>query len=116
MSARRGTKIPGGLAAVATLPAVDSQVFVVGLRPLRSGPYLLPPGVEVPGAASWPRIEAWVTSRVIHPAGAPGTYVTFEDYVNALPIVCDQPALPTAEERAVLEAEALAAVALPESA
>ena len=95
MSARRGKKIEGGLAAVAVAPPVEAVVYVAGPRGLKVGLHLLPEGVEVPGAASWPRREAWERSRVLFPVAAGEPYTSYEDYIDSLTV--EEPALEVAE-------------------
>jgi len=64
--------------------AAKGQVYLVGARPLRVQGVELPPGCEVPGAASWPRVEAWVIARRIRPATAGEEYTTFEEHLATL--------------------------------
>jgi hypothetical protein len=66
-------------------------VFVAA-KPLLVGEHLLPIGTEVPGAADWPRVEAWVNARHIR-AVAPG-----EDYVSYEDFIAEQDQLAAAEE------------------
>lgn len=53
--------------AVTGLPVGQTMeiFYVVGRRPLRHQGKVLQPGEEVPGAAEWPRIEAWVSARSV---------------------------------------------------
>jgi hypothetical protein len=36
--------------------------YVVGRKPLKSGTTMLMPGMPVPGAENWLRVESWVRS------------------------------------------------------
>jgi hypothetical protein len=60
--------------------AMMSAVYVCGARPLDFGVYVLTEGVEVPGAADWPRIEAWVNARRVRQLRADEEYTAFEDF------------------------------------
>ena len=39
------------------------KVYLCGAKPLRMGAMILEPGDPVPGAAGWPRVDAWVRAR-----------------------------------------------------
>ena len=97
MPGTRGRKDPSLLAPARqkTAPAV---VLVVTGRPLKVGTYEVPAGVEVPGAASWPRVEAWIGARRLRALATGEKYTTFEDFTAG----------DAAERKAV--ADALAAV------
>lgn len=82
MPAARGRKDPSLLAPVRQRTA-PNVVYVVANRPLKVGEYTVPAGVEIPGAASWPRVEAWVGARAIRQLGSGEKYITFADFTAA---------------------------------
>ncbi|HEY5787501.1 MAG TPA: hypothetical protein VIT65_22275 [Microlunatus sp.] len=55
-------------------------VYISCGRPLKVGEYELPPGIEVPGAADWPRVEAWVNARRIRQVRVGEDYTPFETF------------------------------------
>jgi hypothetical protein len=75
----RGRKDASLLVPTARAQAPTGVYISVG-RPLKLGEYELPPGVEVPGAEGWPRIEAWVNARRVRQARAGEEYVPFEEF------------------------------------
>ena len=56
--------------------------YVCGGRPLRFGEHLLTAGVEVPGAADWLRLEAWVGARRVYPVYEGEEYVSYEQFTG----------------------------------
>lgn len=58
--------------------AAGPPLYVSCVRPLRVGAHTLPEGVEVPGAASWLRVEAWVNARRVRKLAAGEPYIPFE--------------------------------------
>jgi hypothetical protein len=78
-TARRGRRDPSLLAPVPTT-APPTSVYVVGRKPLKFGAMTLVPGVEVPGASAWPRIEAWVNARAVRQVLADEDYIGFDTY------------------------------------
>jgi hypothetical protein len=97
MPGTRGAKNPALLVETRSRTA-PALVYLCGARPLKFGDYTLSEGVEVPGAADWPRLEAWVGARSIRPAYAGEEYTSFEEFKARVDA-----------ERAEAEAEALAA-------
>lgn len=83
MPATRGRKDPSLLAPVRQRTA-PNVVYVVANRALKIGDYSVPAGVEVPGAASWPRVEAWVSARAIRQTFSGEKYTTFADFTAAV--------------------------------
>lgn len=79
MPGTRGRKDPALLLQTRSRTA-PAQVYLCGGRPLKVGDYTLTEGVEVPGAAEWRRLEAWVGARAVRPAVSGEQYVTFEDF------------------------------------
>ena len=82
--ARRGTKnpellLPRGRQEDARGPVL---AYVSDIRPLKYGDHLLPQGVEVPGAAEWPRIESWVDARRVRPVYEGEDFTTYEDFLK----------------------------------
>jgi hypothetical protein len=77
--ARRGRKDSTLLAPAPTTP-VDTGIYVCGRKPLRMGDMVLVEGVEVPGAAEWPRLEAWVNARAVRRLLEGEDYIAFETY------------------------------------
>src|SRR5690242_19287313 len=59
-----------------------APVYVVHNRPLKFGGHTLPKGTEVPGAADWTRVEAWVNARQIHRLQPGEDYVTYEAFAG----------------------------------
>lgn len=86
--ATRGHRLPPE-ALVSSPPPAVGAVYVVGRRPIQFGRYTLPPGVEVPGAADWLRLESRLTTRMLVPAGP--EYVHFEDWAAANPLPEPEP-------------------------
>ena len=76
--ARRGQRV----ALVEDRPTEAQAValYVCGARPLDFGEMVLTEGVEVPGAADWPRVQAWVDARRIRMLRVGEEYTTFEDF------------------------------------
>jgi hypothetical protein len=76
--------------------AAGPPLYVTCARPLRVGAYILPEGVEVPGAGAWLRVEAWVNARCVRKLAAGEPYIpfeVFEAWVNA-----DEQGRPSLEE------------------
>lgn len=79
-TARRGQRV-----ALPTEPPTSVgkvAAYVCGARPLKFGHRTLTEGVEVPGAAGWLRVEAWVSSRSIRPVLPGETFVTYEEFTG----------------------------------
>lgn len=72
---RRGRRIQLAPAPVVVEKALT---YVVNVRDLPFGEHILTDGVEVPGAADWPRIEAWVTARRVRPLKDGEKYTPYE--------------------------------------
>lgn len=83
MTTRRGTKDPSLLLQTKRPDQEAGMVLVTG-KPLRVGEDLLPIGVVVPGAANWPRLDAWISCRQIKRVSADSEYTTYEDFVASL--------------------------------
>lgn len=84
MPARKGVKDPTLLARSGRGQDTRTPVaYVVHGKPLRYGVHVLTDGIEVPGAADWLRLEAWVASRRLRPVYAGEPYTSFETYLNA---------------------------------
>jgi hypothetical protein len=62
----------------------DDQVYVCCAKPLRFAGIDLVEGVEVPGAATWPRVEAWVGARRIRPLRPNEEFTTYADFLAAV--------------------------------
>ena len=77
----RGSKNPALLAPVRA-PVDEIVAYVCGAKPLLMGELTLTEGVEVPGAATWPRLEAWVTSRRVRPVKDGEEFTSFEDFAG----------------------------------
>lgn len=58
------------------------MVYVCGARPLKFREHTLTEGVEVPGAADWTRIEAWVNARAIRKIPADQPYTSYEEFTG----------------------------------
>ena len=54
--------------------------YVCGSKPLDFGEHTLTAGVEVPGAASWTRLDAWTGARRIRKVAAGAKYITFAEF------------------------------------
>lgn len=80
MTARRGKKIEGGLAAVAVPEPVEAVVYVAGPRGLDFGYFRLTEGVEVPGASDWLRREAWENARLLRAVGSGEPFIAYDDF------------------------------------
>lgn len=82
-TARRGRKDPSLLAPKAEQAgAKPTNVYVCGHKPLKMGELTLTAGVEVPGAATWLRKDAWVSSRVIREVREGEEYIPFEVFAG----------------------------------
>jgi len=79
-TARRGQRV----ALPAEPPAQAGKVtaYVCGPRGLKFGHHTLTEGVEVPGAADWLRVEAWVSSRAIRPVLEGEEFITYEAFTG----------------------------------
>lgn len=78
--ARRGRRVQLQGAPVATSEASGAHLYVCTVRPLRYGNDVLTEGVEVPGAAEWIRVEAWVNSRRIRKISVDDAYIPYADF------------------------------------
>ena len=56
--------------------------YVTNVRELPFGHHMLTDGVEVPGAAEWPRIEAWVSARRVRPVKEGEPFTSYEDFTG----------------------------------
>lgn len=63
---------------------VGGETFVVDLKPLRFGEYVLKPGTEVPGAGDWLRIESWVDARRVRAVSEGEPYLSFKDFLEEI--------------------------------
>src|SRR5690242_9653983 len=77
----------------------EIATYVVNVRDLPFGHHMLTDGVEVPGAAEWPRIEAWVSARRVRPVKAGESFTTYEEFTG----------MSYADEQAALEVERIEA-------
>lgn len=57
-------------------------MYVVYGRPLRFRSHILTKGVEVPGAADWTRLEAWVSARQVRLVAPGEEYTTYEAFTG----------------------------------
>lgn len=103
--------------------------YVCGPKPLKLGEYTLTEGVEVPGAQSWPRVEAWEGARAIRKLSPGEPFTPFDEFkapidleariselevlVRSLPEL--EQAVETAEAGALKAQEAQDAFALEEA-
>ena len=78
--ARRGRRVQLQDAPVATAEVAGASLYVCTVRPLRYGDDVLTEGVEVPGAADWVRIEAWINARRIKKISADDVYIPYADF------------------------------------
>ena len=76
---RRGRRVQ--LAPVQPAEPV-ATTYVVNVRDLPFGHHMLTDGVEVPGAADWPRIEAWVSARRVRPVKDGEQYTSYEAFTG----------------------------------
>ena len=58
----------------------SAGIYVCGSKPLDFGEHTLTAGVEVPGAASWTRLDAWTGARRIRKINSGEKYVTFAEF------------------------------------
>ena len=73
----RGRRVP----LVAGVPKEAAPgVYVCGSKPLDYGDHVLTKGVEVPGAASWTRLDAWTGARRIRKIEAGEKYISFAEF------------------------------------
>lgn len=102
---RRGRRIALPPAAP---PPPASTVYVVNGRDLRYHGRLVPAGVEIPDAASWFRLSAWIDARRIRPVAPGEDYTPYEEWVA--PILeaeeAARAALEAAEQAAAEQAKA----------
>jgi hypothetical protein len=78
-----GRRVP--LALEPSMPAARRVAgYVCGAKPLPFGDVILIEGVEVPGAADWRRLEAWVNARRVRPFYDGDDYVPYADFVASL--------------------------------
>lgn len=97
--AARGTATRGKRVDLVPATKAEAQVtaiYVCGARPLDFGDLTLTEGVEVPGAADWHRLEAWVSARRVRQLRVDEEYTPFEDFKAA----ADAKAAELAEEEA----------------
>ena len=74
----RGRRV--ALPAVAARDA-EKAIYVCTSRPLPFGDLTLSEGVEVPGASSWTRLDAWVGARRIRKIDPAERYISFDKFV-----------------------------------
>ena len=99
----RGKRNPALLVKVKDAPG-EGNLYVCGGKPMRMGHRVLTVGVEVPGASTWTRVDAWVRSRHIRKIGPDEAFVAFADFAaswdethpETVPVV-DQNELPGLE-------------------
>lgn len=107
---RRGRRIALPPAAP---PPPASAVYVVSGRDLRYQGRLVPAGVEIPGAADWFRLSAWIDARRIRPVAPGEQYISYADWVK--PQLEAEEAARAAQEAAELAAAERAAAEAAES-
>ena len=61
-------------------PVEAAATYVCTVKPLLFGEFTLTEGVEVPGASSWTRVEAWVSARRIRKIEHGEKYISFEKF------------------------------------
>lgn len=76
---RRGRRIQ---LAPAPVQPEKATTYVANVRELLFGEHKLTDGVEVPGAADWPRIEAWVNARRVRPIKDGEPFVSYEEFTG----------------------------------
>lgn len=81
---RVGRRDPSLLVADPEKAAAEGSVYVVSRRPMRYRGYLCPVGTELPDAATWVRIEAWVNARLVRRTEPGEEYVPFDDFVASV--------------------------------
>ena len=72
----------GKRGSLVTGPAKDTvaKTYVCGSKPLDFGEYTLTKGVEVPGAASWTRLDAWTGARRIRKVEPGEKFISFAEF------------------------------------
>ena len=80
----RGKRVPLVAAPAAGVADKADDVYVCGSKPLDFGELTLTAGVEVPGAASWTRIDAWVGARRVRKINPGEKHITFAEFTAAL--------------------------------
>ena len=75
----RGKRNPALLVKVRDENSIGTR-YVCGAKPMRMGHRVLTVGVEVPGASTWPRVDAWVRSRHIRLISPEETFTSFDDF------------------------------------
>lgn len=83
-STRRGSKNTALLEPRPEQGFVPGTVYVVARRPLTYNGVVIPVGVEVPDAASWRRVDAWVHARWIRAVAPDEEYTKYDDYLASL--------------------------------
>lgn len=81
------------------------QVYVVTGKPLRFEGNELPAGVEVPGAARWPRLEAWVGARRVRPLRVNEDYTPYAEFVEAVRAAVEEGEAPAETESETVSQE-----------
>ena len=78
---RRGRRVP--LLADTRSESTAVATYVCTMKPLPFGEFTLTEGVEVPGAASWTRIDAWVSARRIRKLEHDEAFTPFMEFAGA---------------------------------
>ena len=60
--------------------ADKAATYVCTAKPLLFGEFTLTEGVEVPGASSWTRVEAWVSARRIRKLEHGEKFISFQEF------------------------------------
>lgn len=84
MPATKGVRNPALLSRPVQREERVPVAYVVATKPLRFGEHTLLAGTEIPGAADWIRLEAWISSRAVRPVYSGDVYVTFESFIESL--------------------------------
>jgi hypothetical protein len=80
--ALRGKRVDASVMAPQPPKAVGNT-YVCGHKPLKLGHRVLHAGVEVPGAAEWTRIDAWVMARSVRVLVPDEEFTSFADFSEA---------------------------------
>lgn len=99
MGARRGSRNAALLEPAPEKVAGPEVVYVVNRRPLTYRGVEIPVGVEVPDAASWLRIDAWVSARWVRPVAPGEEYRPYDEWLAEAEGTAAEPETPAEGEQ-----------------
>ena len=82
MAAVKGKRLNPSVLVAGPPVASTKDIYVVFQKPLPFGEFTLTAGVEVPGAATWTRVEAWVSARRIRKINPGEKFITWLEFTG----------------------------------